>query len=170
MLIVPTLVGVHDKTVQIRVRVEGGSEHVSDHLKIRASGYSISDDLPIIHVKYWGEIHFFVMYAYLSDVGCPFLVGSVRGKIPVDNVRCDFAYLTLIRAIASLLNLRFYPHLAHQFLDRLMVDHQAFVTQIIAYASVPVTAVAIVVQFLDPPPCLVVSVADTQTFEMIVEH
>ena len=43
-------------------------------------------------------------------------------KVPVDYIRCNLAQFSFIRTIMLLLPLSLKPHLAHEFLNSLVID------------------------------------------------
>jgi len=102
--------------------------------------YGIADDFTVVHVQYWRQVAFVHADVYLGHIRCPLLVWAGRSEVSVEYVRGYFTDVALVGSVlatsADILQVFFL----HDAIHGLVIDHEAFVPQLILDTSVAVTA------------------------------
>ena len=89
--------------------------------------------------------------------------------VPVDYIRRYLSEFSLVRTIVLPPAFSFQPHLAHQFLNGLVVDIRSFIAQLCCNAPITVTAMMFVVyrtyMLLDS----IIAIGLAQSFRVVIE-
>jgi len=110
------------------------------------------------------------VYLHFRNVSGSLLIWLVCTEVPVDDIGSNFPDVALIRLIfGSLLALCLEFHLAHQLLNRLMVDDGAIFIQLDGNASVTIPAMVLVIDTVDLLAEGVIPIRLPQPFHVIIE-
>ena len=90
-LVLPTLIGVQYGLVFCPEALQSAFEHIHHHMDMRSIRYLIGDDLLVIEIQYWGEVHLLALDVELGDVGNPLLIGPARHKVAIELIGGGFA-------------------------------------------------------------------------------
>ena len=100
----------------------------------------MGDDCAVEQVHDRAQVHFAAGDVELGDITDPGGIGFIPDEVAIKDIRGDTADCARVGDIRSTApDLGFQPHLVHEFVYQLVIDHPAFVTQIPPHATVPVT-------------------------------
>ena len=90
-------------------------------------------------------------------------------EVSVDYVRCNLTQLTFIGVVALLLAFPFQAHLPHKFLDRLVVDINTLVVELIRDSAISIPSSMFMIYLADPLPNAVVAIRLPDSFSVVIE-
>ena len=169
VLILPTLIRVENQACSGRDLCKRLVQHGGYHAEYRMIRYGVTDQIAAAQIKDGREIELLSKQTELCHIGDPLLVRLFGAEVPIQQIRCDFAHFSLIRAILLHPDTANQAQLLHQPLDSLVVQEEIALVKFCCNAAIAVSSFVFMVDGRDLRFDSFILIYTVYPLQMIVE-
>ncbi|MNF83904.1 hypothetical protein D3C84_662420 [compost metagenome] len=144
----PTLIGVEHQIHRALQLFNSLIQHLGYQGKTRSRSDLVGQDLAVVQIHDGRQIELLQPDFELRNIGHPLLIGPLREKVTLQQIRRYFADQTFVRPISFWTHQRFEVHVVHQTLNPFFVDRLFFADRQ-GNTSIAETPLMLMVEALD---------------------
>ena len=134
MLILPSLIGMHDQSIYREKALKRLFKNILNLLHVWIERKSVRNNFIYVHVQDEWYIAFSSQQRELRHIRRPLLHQLLCDEISVDDIVRNFANIASVQMIFSIETLSSQPELAHDTLNMFMVDSKVSVQKFLIYS------------------------------------
>lgn len=140
VLVLPTLIRVHNQSLYRREMRKRLVEHIFNLLHVRTERKIVRDNFVGIHVQDWRKIALSPGQRKLGHIRCPFLQWPVCAEISIDNIVGYLAYFAFVGMVFLLRTFSSQSQPVHNVLHTFMVYRKAALHELLMYSSYTISS------------------------------